>query len=868
MKRVQRTEGFTLVEIALVLVIVSLLLGAGLTGFRSIMDSNRYAETNKALSYTKQALLSYVTLNNFLPCPDVNGDGREDRDTSTSPYTCQAVEGTVPYKDIGLSVAQARDAWGNVFVYHVNERVTNATEICDATHSSSFFCDCKPDSVRDTVDACKYGPPAFANDTPPTARASDSKNMVIKDAASGKTIAEQLSVVLLAKNSNAGAKCATLAADEQENCDGDAVFVAHERTDDPFFDDQLMSISGYEIRKPALTHKDSQIEDETSNLQSLFAESLKRGMETVTVSSNIAKQKRDAMIGALAALDQKLAEAETPLLDRQQCATVPAEIADPNDSNVKVVTGDLNDKLKLKDWRGAQVLGHVLQKGEVEAKKRDGDEKALYVQKSMLGKVKLDTPHSNIVIAGLAPGKIDLKGDADSAHQQVRICGNSILPQEHDEHGEHHDGDHENDHGEGHDEEDHNEGHDEGHGHDHPIKDLYVLNELKSDEAATDLLVRDQAALSVKKAEIKKGNGFVYLYADPVGDADYSVLTDKIEMEGPRQTLAVVGPLGGAQQVKDHDKPKWHHWNLCQHAMQQQMQMMQHFMPGGWHWNGHGHGWHKPKNAKVEFKKANQVTLLVLGNCAAELKFDKPVHHGHGWQHWFSQLHMPSPISVVYAHENEGDDDKDHSGKEHGYGPMSWFRWGDDHDQDHGQGHNKPGMPGAALFVLVDQVSTATASRTGYPIGYGGNVYPSCRLNTFDADDLIVVRGSLFADMNTAGGDDVAYVHTIATEAVSMGEGNDTLVTETLDGVRVNMGDGNDYVSAKAVATGSEVDMGAGDDTLEIEGTIADNATLSGGSGDDTLILHAYDAAAYDGLKSRIYGFETVKLSDGTEIKP
>ncbi len=1160
MKRIRRLRGFTLVEIALVLVIVSLLLGAGIAGFKGVMESNRYAQTKKALSYTKQSLLSYVNLNNFLPCPDVNGDGHEDRNTATTPYTCKSVEGTVPYKDIGLNIGQVRDAWGNVFLYHVNERVTTAKQICDAAYSSSFFCNCKPDSVKSSLSNCQYGPPAFMNDTPPTAQASDSKNLVVKDAANGTATADQLSVVVLAKNANAGAQCKTLPADEQENCNGDGVFVSHERTDDPFFDDQLITISGYEIRKPALTHNDSQTQDVTANLQSLFAQSLKTGIQSVTVSSNMDPSKRTAMVNFLAGLDQKLAKAETPLLDTQQCAAVPAEIADTSQGDVKVIKADFNQKLKLDSWRGVQLLGHLLKGGSIKAEADAGNEKYVYVQKSALGEINLKNRLTGTVIAGIAPGKIRLDAHKVSGSAQtVRICGDLLIPSagggsaggcsglqspeppttagakhygdrppgwhkivgtshddvvvagdgwplvdllggnnhltigkggdgwvqlkagsgdDHIQAGDHwsfidvgsgddnvivgsgsvriemgpgndrlqagnggagfaqvntgsgddqvrlgddfdkidlgpgddkmisgkgstqvflgsgadcaqlgdagvgfakidagpgddrvtagngydavylgsgddhlwigngdpgwtmiyggpgndvitvgygfkkidggsgHDvlifrgkpsdykvetkwgrkhvihkatgrdswlysieeirftngsadqsgsGDEKDHHGD--DEEEHDGHHHSDHGNNG--KGLFVLSDFNSQAASTELLVRDRGALSVNKAQISDGNGFAYLFADPVSDENYSVLHDLIKLEGPRQTLAVVGPLGSRQQVESHDKPNYHHWNMCQTVMQQQSRILQQFVPAG-----HGHqAHHVSKAAKVVIDKANTAALLVLGNCAAELDFGTSSHDEHGWMHWFGKVSVPSPIASAYAddeHHRDHEGDDGHEGHHHEHGHGWWGHENDDHDHhddDHHHG-DAAHVPGGALFILVDQVTADTATKTGYPIGYGGNVYPSCRLNTFDADDLIVVQGSLFADMNTAGGDDVATIHAIASDTVKMGDGNDSLTAQQVEGARIKMEAGNDLASLQAVGANTEIEMGAGDDQLTIAGTIATSAQLDGGAGNDTLVLKTYDATAYQAIKDQIYGFETIRLSDGTVITP
>jgi hypothetical protein len=60
----------------------------------------------------------------YLPCPDTNNDGKEDRIAAT--LKCSAAnsaEGALPWSDLGL---QATDAWGNRLRYRVLNRFADA----------------------------------------------------------------------------------------------------------------------------------------------------------------------------------------------------------------------------------------------------------------------------------------------------------------------------------------------------------------------------------------------------------------------------------------------------------------------------------------------------------------------------------------------------------------------------------------------------------------------------------------------------------------------------------------------------------------------------------------------------------------------
>ena len=221
--RLQR--GFSLVEIAIVLVIVGLLSVGMVSGYVKYRSYSLYKTSQVRLEDIRHSLLAFARVNGYLPCPDTDGDGKENRAGS-----CKGVDGTVPYLDIGLSRAQAEDAWRNPVGYHITRNADSAA-ISNPARSASYF---------DAAKSCQLS-------TPPTASTTDADNLTVKDG-DGNTVIEQASLVLVARNSNGRAACNTLADDEKENCNNDKVFIQHEPTADPFFDDQVIAINGYEIK--------------------------------------------------------------------------------------------------------------------------------------------------------------------------------------------------------------------------------------------------------------------------------------------------------------------------------------------------------------------------------------------------------------------------------------------------------------------------------------------------------------------------------------------------------------------------------------------------------------------------------------------
>ncbi len=118
----QKQTAFTLVEMAVVLVIFGLLIAGLLSPLGAQLELRRTKETEAVLDEAKEALIGYALAHKFLPCPDVNAvpTGLEGaRDASNQ---CTALEGVLPWQLLGV---RGQDAWGRYISYRVSTDFTN-----------------------------------------------------------------------------------------------------------------------------------------------------------------------------------------------------------------------------------------------------------------------------------------------------------------------------------------------------------------------------------------------------------------------------------------------------------------------------------------------------------------------------------------------------------------------------------------------------------------------------------------------------------------------------------------------------------------------------------------------------------------------
>lgn len=208
--------GFSLVEMAIVLVIFALLAGGLMMSLTTQQEIQRLSEVRRQLADIREALIGYVVANGRLPPPadpaiasGAAGAGALDEGRTA---------GVLPWATLGLPET---DPWGQRFTYRV----------------APLFAD---PITSNTVPACK-DPPL----PPAPAQASfvlcSLGNIDITDGS--VNIATELPAVVISHGRNGfggyrsdGSQMAGAAGDELENADADLTFVS--RTHGPDFDDE------------------------------------------------------------------------------------------------------------------------------------------------------------------------------------------------------------------------------------------------------------------------------------------------------------------------------------------------------------------------------------------------------------------------------------------------------------------------------------------------------------------------------------------------------------------------------------------------------------------------------------------------------
>lgn len=114
-----------MIEVALVLIIVSLALGGILVPLNAQIQQRRLTETTQMLNEVNDALLGFAISNNRLPCPAAGTDnGMESFTGSGVNIVCTLYDGYVPAKTLGLGHIDTNgfliDAWGNRVRYAIS----------------------------------------------------------------------------------------------------------------------------------------------------------------------------------------------------------------------------------------------------------------------------------------------------------------------------------------------------------------------------------------------------------------------------------------------------------------------------------------------------------------------------------------------------------------------------------------------------------------------------------------------------------------------------------------------------------------------------------------------------------------------------
>lgn len=185
----RKEAGFSLIEVAIVLVILGLIMGGMLMPLSAQVEKSRRSATTRQLEGQLEALLGFAITNGRLPCPDINADGFEDPPGGAG--GCTALSGEMPAFTLGVG---RLDAWGRPFTY----RVTNSfADDVDGTG-------CGTATAGISLELCSSG------------------DIQIRDASGGAPVALGMPLVIVSHSNN---WASSLSPDELENSDGDIIFV-------------------------------------------------------------------------------------------------------------------------------------------------------------------------------------------------------------------------------------------------------------------------------------------------------------------------------------------------------------------------------------------------------------------------------------------------------------------------------------------------------------------------------------------------------------------------------------------------------------------------------------------------------------------
>lgn len=121
-------KGFTLIEVAIVLLIVAILLGYTVAMFPVQQELKQYRQVNAEMKEIVDALIGFAQVNGRLPCPSTPGSaGLEDGGGIAD---CNFYGGFIPVNTLGLTGSQNQDSllldpFGSPYRYYVSNSDVN-----------------------------------------------------------------------------------------------------------------------------------------------------------------------------------------------------------------------------------------------------------------------------------------------------------------------------------------------------------------------------------------------------------------------------------------------------------------------------------------------------------------------------------------------------------------------------------------------------------------------------------------------------------------------------------------------------------------------------------------------------------------------
>ncbi len=124
----RKKSAFTLIEMAIVMVILGLIIGIGIPMFKTLMQQNRLTETRNSVKKAKSTILGYVMTHYCIPKPEWKNVAGKKRRVLPSQFGIKDAQGFDLVYDVDNSLKDIECDYGNS---------KNKTVFCDAINNLS-----------------------------------------------------------------------------------------------------------------------------------------------------------------------------------------------------------------------------------------------------------------------------------------------------------------------------------------------------------------------------------------------------------------------------------------------------------------------------------------------------------------------------------------------------------------------------------------------------------------------------------------------------------------------------------------------------------------------------------------------------------
>jgi len=226
-------QGFTLIELAMVLLILGLLMSSFLAPLAARVEQQERNNTQIRLDEIEEILYGHVLQNAYLPCPDCTStaggcaaatanDGVEDTVVAGGGLTCATEVGNLPWVTLGV---KSTDEWNNIFTYRVDDT------FADRNNATTDGTGCAASATLNvSFSLCSDG------------------EIIVLNSAGGTNLATNIPAIVVSHGKNFSLGAPT--ANETENLNNDTTFVDTNFSNNAItgFDDMVIWISPYVLR--------------------------------------------------------------------------------------------------------------------------------------------------------------------------------------------------------------------------------------------------------------------------------------------------------------------------------------------------------------------------------------------------------------------------------------------------------------------------------------------------------------------------------------------------------------------------------------------------------------------------------------------